>query len=84
MLEYLVVVLTCTNPDNPATCEPIGQRSAIYRDAGECVQEETQLVAEAIRKVMIERDASYQEFIEALRPLSVMCIEVVPFDGPSV
>lgn len=64
MFEFLITVLWCDEPGNPASCEPYGQKTAIYRSYDDCGKDQWRQWEEIIAVNMKEEGGFSEEEIE--------------------
>lgn len=69
MFEFLVTLFVCGDVNQPATCQPLGQKTAVYQDKRECGMSAFTDVAE----VLSSQGLKPEEIDHELESLLVIC-----------
>ena len=69
MFEFLVTLFVCGDVKQPATCQPLGQKTAVYRDRKDCGVSAFTDVSEALSSQGLKPE----EIDHELESLLVIC-----------
>lgn len=78
MFEFIVTVFLCGDIHDPATCSVVGQKTAVYSSAEQCVAEEVEGVAASVSRQVLRNGGTAEEVIDLLEPLVVLCHDPKP------